>query len=86
MSFAPCRAGPGATVAGLESLPAADIAATHEPAAQVVPGHTLQDANAAADCPQDRRGPFSNLPREAPNDRQEIIKLIRYRGATGANF
>jgi hypothetical protein len=77
MSFAPCRASAGATVAGLKSLPDKDIAAKHERVAQVGPGHTLQDANAAADCHQDRRGPFRNLPREAPNDLQEIIKLIR---------
>jgi hypothetical protein len=72
MFFAQCRAS-----AGLESLPDKDIAAKHERVAQVVPGHTLKDANAAADCHQDRRGPFNSLPRESPNDLQEIIKLIR---------
>jgi hypothetical protein len=77
MSFAQCRASPGATVAGLEYLPDKDIAAKHERVVQVVPGHTLKAATAAADCHQDRRGPFRNLPREGPNDRQEIIKLIR---------
>ncbi len=40
-------------------------------------GPTHKDANATVNYHKDRQGPFSNPPVEAPNDLQEIIKLIR---------
>ena len=37
----------------------------------------FKDANATVNYHKDRQGEFSNPPVEAPNDLQEIIKLIR---------
>jgi len=37
----------------------------------------LKDANATVNYHKDKQGPFSNPPVEAPNDLQEIIRLIR---------
>jgi threonine synthase len=43
----------------------------------VLTGHALKDPNATVNYHKDCQGEFSNPPVEAPNDLQEIIKLIQ---------
>ena len=57
-------------------LPAQEIVAKDERVACVLTGHTLKDPNVTVNYHKDRQGQFSNPPLTAPNDLQEIIKLI----------
>jgi len=43
----------------------------------VLTGHPLKDPNVTVNYHKDNQGPLSNAPVEAPNDLEEIIKLIR---------
>jgi threonine synthase len=72
-----CEPASAATIAGLVHLLAKGVVAKDERVACVLTGHTLKDANATVNYHKDKQGPFSNPPVEAPNDLQEIIKLIR---------
>ncbi|MCU0916091.1 MAG: threonine synthase [Planctomycetes bacterium] len=72
-----CEPASAATIAGLVHLLADGTVAKDARVACVLTGHTLKDANATVNYHKDRQGPFSNPPVEAPNDLQEIIKLIR---------
>jgi len=72
-----CEPASAATIAGLKNLLAEGIIAKDERIACVLTGHTLKDPTVTVDYHKDRKGPFSNPPIEAPNDLQEIIKLIR---------
>jgi threonine synthase len=58
-------------------LVAEDTIAKDARVACVLTGHTLKDPNVTVNDHKDRQGQFSNPPIEAPNDLQEIIKLIR---------
>jgi threonine synthase len=71
-----CEPASAATIAGLKHLLDEGIVAKDARVACVLTGHTLKDANATVNYHKDQQGPFSNPPVEAPNDLQEIIKLI----------
>ncbi len=72
-----CEPASAATVAGLKHLLAEGIIAKEERVACVLTGHPLKDPNVTVNYHKDRQGQFSNPPLSAPNDLQEIIKLIR---------
>jgi threonine synthase len=72
-----CEPASAATIAGVKHLLAEGIVAEDERVACVLTGHTLKDANATVNYHKDKQDEFSNPPVEAPNDLQEIIKLIR---------
>jgi threonine synthase len=72
-----CEPASAATIAGLKHLLAEGIVAPDERVACVLTGHPLKDPNVTVNYHKDRLGSFSNPPVEAPNDLQEIIKLIR---------
>jgi threonine synthase len=72
-----CEPASAATIAGLKHLLAQGVIAKDNRVACVLTGHPLKDPNATVTYHKDNQGPFSNPPIEAPNDLQEIIKLIR---------
>ena len=72
-----CEPASAATIAGLKHLLAEGVIAKDERVACVLTGHALKDPNVTVNYHKDKQGPFSNPPVEAPNDLQEIIKLIR---------
>jgi threonine synthase len=43
----------------------------------VLTGHPLKDPNVTVNYHKEKQGRFSNMPIEAPNDLDEIIKLIK---------
>jgi threonine synthase len=71
-----CEPASAATIAGLKHLRAEGIIAADERLACVLTGHPLKDPNVTVSYHKDRQGQFSNPPVEAPNDLDEIIKLI----------
>lgn len=71
-----CEPASAATIAGLKHLLAEGIIGKDERVACVLTGHTLKDPNVTVNYHKDKQGPFSNPPLTAPNDLQEIIKLI----------
>jgi len=72
-----CEPASAATIAGLKHLRAEGIIAADERVACVLTGHPLKDPNVTVSYHKDRQGHFSNPPVEAPNDLDEIIKLIK---------
>jgi len=72
-----CEPASAATIAGLKQLRAEGIVGTNERVACVLTGHPLKDPNVTVDYHKEKRGPFSNPPIEAPNDLDQIMKLIR---------
>ena len=72
-----CEPASAATIAGLKHLLADGMVARSDRVACVLTGHALKDPNVTVNYHKDRQGQFSNAPVEAPNDLQEIIKLIR---------
>ncbi len=72
-----CEPASAATVAGLKHLLAEGVIAKDQRVACVLTGHTLKDPNVTVNYHKDKQGQFSNPPLSAPNDLQEIIKLIR---------
>ena len=72
-----CEPASAATVAGLAHLLADGVIAKDARVACVLTGHTLKDPNVTVNYHKDKQGQFSNPPLSAPNDLQEIIKLIR---------
>ncbi len=72
-----CEPASAATVAGLRQLRAEGIIGPDERVVCVLTGHPLKDPNVTVDYHKQRRGKFSNPPVEAPNDLDEIIKLIQ---------
>jgi threonine synthase len=72
-----CEPASAATIAGLRNLRAEGIIAADERIACVLTGHPLKDPNVTVDYHKKNMGQFSNLPIEAPNDIDEIIKLIK---------
>ena len=71
-----CEPASAATIAGLRNLRAEGVIAADERIACVLTGHPLKDPNVTVDYHKENQGKFSNPPIEAPNDIDEIIKLI----------
>ena len=72
-----CEPASAATIAGLKYLRAEGIVGANERVACVLTGHVLKDPNLTVNYHKDKKGPFSNPPVEAPNNLDEIIKLIK---------
>ena len=72
-----CEPASAASVAGLKLLQKEGIIGSDERVACVLTGHALKDPNVTVNYHKDKQGPFSNPPIEAPNDFNEIIKLIK---------
>jgi threonine synthase len=72
-----CEPASAATIAGLKYLLADGTIGKDQRVACVLTGHALKDPNVTVNYHKDKLGQFSNAPVEAPNDLQEIIKLIR---------
>ena len=71
-----CEPASAATIAGLKHLRAEGTIEPNERVACVLTGHPLKDPNLTVSYHKEKRGQFSNPPVEAPNDLDEIIKLI----------
>jgi threonine synthase len=72
-----CEPASAASIAGLRQLRAEGIVGASDRVACVLTGHPLKDPNVTVDYHKEKRGQFSNPPIEAPNDLDEIIKLIK---------
>ncbi|MHC4159744.1 MAG: threonine synthase, partial [Planctomycetota bacterium] len=72
-----CEPASAATIAGLKHLLANGTIGKSERVACVLTGHALKDPELTVNYHRDREGEFSNPPVEAPNDLEEIIKLIK---------
>ena len=72
-----CEPASAATIAGLKHLLAEGIVSPDERVACVLTGHLLKDPDLTVNYHKEKRGQFSNPPVEAPNDLDEIIKLIK---------
>jgi len=72
-----CEPASAATIAGLQHLLADGVIGKDERVACVLTGHALKDPNVTVNYHKERQGRFSNVPVEAPNDLDEIIKLIK---------
>jgi threonine synthase len=71
-----CEPASAATIAGLKHLRADGIIGADERIACVLTGHLLKDPDLTVNYHKDKEGQFSNPPIEAPNELEEIIKLI----------
>ncbi|MHC4396208.1 MAG: threonine synthase [Planctomycetota bacterium] len=71
-----CEPASAATIAGLKHLRAEGIIGADERVACVLTGHLLKDPDLTVNYHKEKQGQFSNPPIEAPNDLDEIIKLI----------
>ncbi len=72
-----CEPASAATIAGLKHLRQQGIIAADERIACVLTGHLLKDPNVTVNYHKEKQGQFSNPPIEAPNELDEIIKLIK---------
>lgn len=72
-----CEPASAATIAGLKHLLADGTIAKDQTVACVLTGHQLKDPNVTVNYHKDKQGPFSNPPIEAPNDLDEIIKIMQ---------
>ena len=72
-----CEPASAAAIAGLKHLRAEGVIEADERVVCVLTGHPLKDPNVTVDYHKQRRGKFSNPPVEAPNDLDQIIKLIQ---------
>ncbi len=72
-----CEPASAATIAGLRHLRTEGIIGADERVACVLTGHPLKDPNVTVNYHKEKQGKFSNPPIEAPNDLDEIIKLIK---------
>jgi threonine synthase len=72
-----CEPASAASIAGLKQLRDEGVIADDERVACVLTGHPLKDPNVTVNYHKDRLGQLSNPPIEAPNDLEEIIKLIK---------
>jgi len=72
-----CEPASAATIAGLKYLLASGTVDKDETIACVLTGHELKDPNVTVNYHKDSQGQFSNPPIEAPNDLDEIIRLIK---------
>jgi threonine synthase len=71
-----CEPASAATIAGLRHLRSEGLIEANERVACVLTGHALKDPNVTVSYHKENQGKFSNPPIEAPNDIDEIIKLI----------
>jgi threonine synthase len=71
-----CEPASAATIAGLRHLVAEGVIGSDEKVACVLTGHALKDPDVTVNYHKEKRGQFSNPPIEAPNNLDEIIKLI----------
>ncbi|MHC4737375.1 MAG: threonine synthase [Planctomycetota bacterium] len=71
-----CEPASAATIAGLKHLRADGIIGAEERIACVLTGHLLKDPDLTVNYHKEKEGQFSNPPIEAPNELDEIIKLI----------
>jgi len=71
-----CEPASAASIAGLKHLRAEGLIGRDERIACVLTGHPLKDPNVTVNYHKEKQGQFSNPPIEAPNDLDEIIKLI----------
>jgi len=72
-----CEPASAASVAGLKLLRTEGVIGADERIACVLTGHALKDPNVTVNYHKEKQGLFSNPPIEAPNDFDEIIKLIK---------
>ncbi len=72
-----CEPASAATIAGLKHLLADGVISPDERVACVLTGHLLKDPDLTVNYHKEKQGQFSNPPIEAPNDLDEIIKLIK---------
>jgi threonine synthase len=72
-----CEPASAASVAGLKLLRAEGVIGADERVACVLTGHVLKDPNVTVNYHKEKQGKFSNPPIEAPNDFEQIIKLIK---------
>ncbi len=72
-----CEPASAATIAGLRHLRSEGIIEADERVACVLTGHALKDPNVTVNYHKEKQGEFSNPPVEAPNDINEIIKLLK---------
>jgi len=71
-----CEPASAATIAGLKLLRAEGEISADERVACVLTGHALKDPTVTVNYHKEKQGQFSNPPIEAPNNLDEIIKLI----------
>jgi len=71
-----CEPASAATIAGLKNLRTEGVIGADERVACVLTGHLLKDPDLTVNYHKEKRGQFGNPPIEAPNDLEEIIKLI----------
>jgi threonine synthase len=72
-----CEPASAATIAGLKHLRADGHIGADERVACVLTGHALKDPNLTVNYHKEKQGEFSNPPIEAPNEFDQIVKLIR---------
>ena len=72
-----CEPASAATIAGLKHLRTEGVIEADARVACVLTGHPLKDPNVTVNYHKEKQGKFSNPPIEAPNDIDEIIKLIK---------
>jgi threonine synthase len=72
-----CEPASAASVGGLKLLRAEGIIGADERVACVLTGHLLKDPNVTVNYHKEKQGKFSNPPIEAPNDFDQIVKLIK---------
>ncbi|MHC4123630.1 MAG: threonine synthase [Planctomycetota bacterium] len=72
-----CEPASAATVAGLKHLLADGVVGKDERIACVLTGHPLKDPDLTVNYHKEKQGQLSNPPVEAPNNLEEIIKLIK---------
>ena len=71
-----CEPASAASIAGLKQLRGEGLIGADERIACVLTGHPLKDPDVTVNYHKEEQGKFSNPPVEAPNDLDEIIKLI----------
>jgi threonine synthase len=71
-----CEPASAATIAGLKNLRAEGVIGAKERIACVLTGHPLKDPDVTVNYHKEKQGEFSNVPIEAPNDLDSLIKLI----------
>ncbi len=72
-----CEPASAATIAGLKNLRKEGMIGADERVACVLTGHLLKDPDKTVNYHKDKQGQFCNPPVEAPNDLDEILKLMK---------
>jgi len=72
-----CEPASAASIAGLKLLRAEGVVGADERVACVLTGHPLKDPNLTVNYHKEKQGQFSNPPIEAPNDLEELIRLVK---------